>query len=287
VSSTPNVPQSQGEGSEPIETASTPRWILVAFLIVLAGLGYLGYASYAVRQDLRAAVDRLEQRSALLDAQLAQANDRVAELRGQLDVTSEKLGLTQQELARARALAQTIRKEQRTADEQLLSQLTQTRQQTQEKLGELSGQLSGTQSEVEATKQQLNATIGKLERAVGDLGIQSGLIARNREELEELKRLGERNYFEFDIRKSTQPEQIGPIRVRLKKVDTKRYRYTLDVYAGDKAIEKKDKTLYEPVQFYLQQGARWPYEIVVFELSKDRIAGYLSTPKAGAATSGL
>lgn len=287
MSSTPNVPQGQGEGSGPIETASTPRWILVAFVIVLAGLGYLGYTSYTIRQDLRAAVDRFEQRNALLEAQLAQANDRVADLRGQLDVTSEKLGLTQQELARARALAQTIRKEQRAADEQLISQLAQTRQQTQEKLGELSGQLSGTQSEVEATKQQLNATIGKLERAVGDLGIQSGLIARNREELEELKRLGERNYFEFDIRKSKQPEQVGPIRVRLKKVDTKRYRYTLDVYAGDKAIEKKDKTLYEPVQFYLQQGARWPYEIVVFELSKDRIAGYLSTPKAGAASSGL
>ncbi len=287
MSTAPNVPQGQGDGGGQIETASTPRWIIVAFLIVLVALGYLGYASYATRRDLRAEVDRLEQRSALLDAQLSQANDRVAELQGQLDVTSEKLGLTQQELARARSLAQAIRKEQRAADEQLLTQLAQTRQQTQEKLGELSGELSGTQSEVEATKQQLDATISKLERAVGDLGIQSGLIARNREELEELRRLGERNYFEFDIRKTKQPEQIGPIRVRLKKVDTKRYRYTMDVYAGDKAIEKKDKTLFEPVQFYFEQGARWPYEIVVFELTKDRIAGYLSTPKAGAATPGM
>jgi hypothetical protein len=286
--STPsNLPQDQASGGGQIETAATPRWIFVAFIVVLAALGYLGYASYSTRQELRSQVDRLEQRNALLEAQLAQASDRVAQIRGQLDVTSEKLGLTQQELARARALAQSIRKEQIAADEQLRTQLSETRQRTQEQLGALSGELSGTKSQVEATRQQLDATLSKLERAIGDLGVQSGLIARNREELEELKRLGERNYFEFDLRKTRDPQPVGPIRVRLKKVDTKHYRYTLDVYTGDKAIEKKDKTLYEPVQFYVQQGARWPYEIVVFELSKDRIVGYLSTPKSGAAASGL
>jgi hypothetical protein len=110
------------------------------------------------------------------------------------------------------------------------------------------------------------------------MGVMSGLIARNHEDLEELKRRGERNYYEFELRKSKTPSRVGPIMVRLKDVNTKRSRYTLDVIAEDKPIEKKDKTVGEPVQFLVGRQ-RPPYELVVFELSKDRAVGYLSTPK--------
>ncbi|MGC2419241.1 MAG: hypothetical protein WA434_15970, partial [Candidatus Acidiferrales bacterium] len=98
----------------------------------------------------------------------------------------------------------------------------------------------------------------------------------------ELKRLGERDIFEFSLKKSKNPDHVGPIQVQLRKVDTKHYRYTLNVIADDKSIEKKDKTVGEPVQFYVR-GARAPYEIVVFDLTKDTAKGYLSTPKSAQA----
>ena len=110
------------------------------------------------------------------------------------------------------------------------------------------------------------------------MGVMSGLIARNKEEVEELKRRGERNIFDFDIKKSNNAQKVGPILIRLKKVDSKKSRYTMDVIADDKTIEKKDKNALEPVQFYTRSTHQL-YEIVVFDTSKDKISGYLSTPK--------
>jgi chromosome segregation ATPase len=203
-------------------------------------------------------------------------------MKGQLDVTSQKLGLTQEELARARSLTQTIRKEQKTSDERLVAQIGQVKQESETKIGQVSTELGGAKTDIESTKKDLEATKSKLEHSVGDMGVMSGLIARNREDLEELKRRGERNIFEFDLRKSKTPQKVGPIQLKLQKVDTKRYKYTMVVYADDKTIEKKDKTVNEPVQFYVK-GAHGPYEVVVFEVSKDRTTGYLSTPKEAVA----
>jgi len=213
-----------------------------------------------------------------LTAQMEQTNSRMADIKGQLDVTSQKLGLTQEELARARSMAQSIRKEQKTSSEQLTQQIGQVKSESEAKIGQVSTDLGGAKTDIESTKKDLESTKGRLERTVGDLGVQSGLIARNREEVEELKRRGERNIFEFTITKSKAPQRVGPIQAKLDKTDTKKYRYTMTVYADDKSIEKKDKTVNEPVQFYVK-GARAPYEIVVFEVSKDKAVGYLSTPK--------
>jgi hypothetical protein len=98
--------------------------------------------------------------------------------------------------------------------------------------------------------------------------------------VEELKRLGERDIFEFSLKKAKIPQHVGPIQVVLRKTDTKHYKYTMDVVADDKNIEKKDRTVGEPIQFYVR-GARAPYEIVVFDVGKDDAKGYLSTPKVG------
>jgi hypothetical protein len=155
-------------------------------------------------------------------------------------------------------------------------------QDTSTKLGQVATEISGTKSDVAATKADLEATKSKLQSTVGDLGVQSGLIARNHDEVEELKRLNERDIFEFDLNKQQGIQHVGPIQVKLSKVDTKRFKYTMNVVADDKAIEKKDKTVGEPVQFYVR-GTRSPYEIVVFEVSKDHAKGYLSTPKGGGA----
>ncbi len=264
-----------------VETSPTPRWIIVVFVVVFALVGYLLYADHQARTKLEASLTQSSERARVLAAQMDQTNARVAELKGQMDVTSQKLGLTQAELARARSLAQMIRKEQKASDEKLVSQIGQMKQESESKIGQVSTELGGAKSEIATTRKDLEETRSKLERTIGDLGVQSGLIAHNREDLEELKRRGERNIFEFDLRKSKTPRRVGPVQLTLQKVDIKRFKYTMTVNADDKLIEKKDKTVNEPVQFYTK-GSRAPYEVVVFEVSKDRAVGYLSTPKDAA-----
>jgi hypothetical protein len=132
--------------------------------------------------------------------------------------------------------------------------------------------------EVAQTKSTLNSTLNDLKSVRGDLGVQSGLIATNAKELAALREMGERNYQEFAFTKSNKPQKIGNILVALKKTDPKRNKYTLEVIADDRKIEKKDKYINEPVQFYVQ-GARLPYEIVVNEVQKDKVVGYLAIPK--------
>jgi hypothetical protein len=276
MSTTPNVPESRESYS--YETSPTPRWILIVIIVLFLLVGYLLYAAYATRTKVATDLGKANHDTARLTAQLEQTNARVAELKGQLEVTSQKLGLTQEELARARSLAQSIRKQQKESDERLVAKIGEVKQESETKIGQVSSELGGAKTDIETTKKDLEATKSKLERTIGDLGVQSGLIARNREEVEQLKRLGERNIFEFDLHKSKTASRVGPVQLTLQKADVKKFRYTMTVYADDKSIEKKDKTVNEPVQFYVK-GARAPYEIVVFEVSKDRTVGYLSTPK--------
>ena len=265
-----------------VESSALPRWVILLFVIAFAFSGYLLYANYQDRQATAKNLTDANTKTQALAAELDKTNSRIADLKGQLDVTSQKLGLTQDELARARGLAQNIKKAQEASDTQLRQQIGEVQQDATTKIGAVSTQLTGTQSDVAATKADLEATKGKLQTAVGDLGVQSGLIATNHDEVEELKRLGERAIFEFSLSKSQKsPQHVGPIQVSLKKVDDKHFKYTVNVVADDKTIEKKDRTVGEPIQFYVR-GARAPYEIVVFDLTKDSAKGYLSAPKGGA-----
>src|ERR1700674_4456892 len=277
MSSTPNTP---GEQTTIVESSALPRWVILLFVVAFAFSGYLLYANYQDRQATAKNLSDANSKTQALAAALDKTNSRIADLKGQLDVTSQKLGLTQDELARARGLAQSIKKDQQKSDQQLREQIGAVQADTATKFGQVTTDLSGTKSEADATKADLDATKGKLSSTIGDLGVQSGLIARNHDEVEELKRLGERDIFEFNLNKASKaPEHVGPIQMALRKVDTKHYRYTLNVVADDKSIEKRDKTVGEPIQFYVR-GARAPYEIVVFDLTKDGAKGYLSTPKS-------
>lgn len=260
------------------ETPGTPRWIPIALIAAFALVGYALYANHMDHQEMSSHFAQDDQRAQALTAQLDKTNSRLADLKGELEVTSQKLGLTQDELARARALAQTIRKEQKEGDEQLHAQIGQVQQEATTKIGEVSTELNGTKTDVEATKKDLDATKGKLERSIGDLGVASGLIAKNHDDVEQLKRLGERNIYEFSLEKGKTAQHVGPIQVELRKVDPKKFRFTLNVIADDKTIEKRDKTVGEPVQFYVK-GTHAPLEIVVFDLGKNKASGYLSTPK--------
>ena len=283
MSISPNVPEPSGHETSLYEASPTPRWIIAAFVAAFALCGYLVYANITAKNEVKAALDQANSKLTVMTAQIDQTNSRVADLKGQLEVTTQKLGFTQAELAQARTLAQGIRESQKQSDEKLAAQIGQVQKDTDTKLGQVNTDLSGAKTDISATKDDLEATKAKLTSAVGDLGVQSGLIARNQEELDQLKRSGERNIFELHLTRSKTPTHVGPIQVTLTKTDPKKFKYTLLVVADDKAIEKKDKTADEPVQFYVK-GVPKPYEIVVFDVTKDKINGYLSTPKdAGSA----
>jgi septal ring factor EnvC (AmiA/AmiB activator) len=266
-----------------VETSALPRWVILLFIVAFALVGYLFYQNYNDRQAARAALDAADKKAQAVDQEFGKTNARIADLQAKLEVTTQKLGLTQDELARARGLAQSIKKDQQQSDQQLRQQIGAVQADTTTKFGQVTTELTGTKNDVAATRADLDATKTKLQSTVGDLGVQSGLIARNHDEVEELKRLGERDIFEFSLKKEKNPQHVGPIQVALRKVDTKHYKYTVDVVADDKNIEKKDRTVGEPIQFYVR-GARAPYEIVVFDLGKDEAKGYLSTPKSASAT---
>jgi chromosome segregation ATPase len=278
MSISPNVPEPSGSESNLYEAGATPRWIIAVFVVAFAVMGFLLYEGNATKDKLESDLARATAKEQIMSVQIDQTNSRVADLKGQLEVTTQKLGFTQAELAQARSLAQNIRQSQKESDDKLTAQIGQVKQDTESKLGQVSTDLTGAKTDINATKEDLEATKAKLTSAVGDMGVQSGLIARNQEELDQLKRSGERNIFELHLTRSKTPTHVGPIQVTLTKTDPKKFKYTLMVVADDKTIEKKDKTADEPVQFYIK-GATKPYEIVVFDVTKDKVNGYLSTPK--------
>jgi septal ring factor EnvC (AmiA/AmiB activator) len=260
------------------EKTGLPRWVGVLFVVAFALLGWLCYAAYSQNQALHRDQDTANKKMQALSDELDKTNGRFADLKGQLEVTEQKLGLTEDELARARSLAQNVRKQQRASDAKFRKALGDQQADTANKFGQVNSQLSSTQTDLSATKADLASTKNRLMSTIGDLGVQSGLIARNHSEVEELRAMGERDIFEFTLQKSKHMQHVGPIQMELRKVDQKHYRYTMNVLADDKNIEKKNKDVDEPVQFYVQ-GARAPYEIVIFKLGKNEAHGYLSTPK--------
>jgi len=184
-------------------------------------------------------------------------------------------------IARAEQLTRKIQEEQAKVQQQVSSEISEVKQSASAanaKIADVSTDVGGVKSQVTATQEELQKTISDLKSARGDLGVQSGLIATNASELQALRRLGERNYFEFKLGKTKSPQRVGDVTLMLRKTDPKKNKFTVDVMADDKLTEKKDKNLNEPVQFYTSK-AKQPYELVVNSISKDLIVGYLATPK--------
>lgn len=225
-----------------------------------------------VRENQSVNVAASKQRMESLQDELEAARRQAQMAVGQAKVDAEK---------HAEELARRLEQQQKAVEQSLRTEVSKVEQTATTKIGEVSSEVSNVKTEVSNTKSELDKTIADLKSTRGDLGVQSGLIATNASELTALKRLGERNYFDINLGKTKGPVRIGDILVQLKKADTKRNRYTIDVVADDKKVEKKDKGVNEPVQFYTSK-ARQPYEIVINEVKKDLIVGYLATPKVQA-----
>ena len=243
----------------------------VLAVIALTAATYL----FLELRDARKQIGALQARVGELGAQASSADKKTRDLdlglaavRGQTAAIGERAGVTEAELERTAAAARQLRDEQRKGLESIAN---------------LGGEVGTVKDDVAASRAAIEQTQAQLQRAIGDLGEQSGLIARNAEEVAALKRTNLRDYFEFDLRKAKKPSAVGPVAVRLKDADPKRHKFNMVLVVDDVEIEKKDKTLLEPVQFY-RKGSRQLNEVVVFSVQKDRITGYLSTPKAGAAT---
>ena len=187
----------------------------------------------------------------------------------------------QEAIARAEQIGKQIEAEQAKVQQQVSSEISDVKQSAQAanaKIADVSTDVGGVKTQVTNTQAELQKTIADLKSTRGDLGVQSGLIATNASELQALRRLGERNYFEFKLGKTKAPQRVGDITLMLRKTDPKKNKFTVDVMADDKLTEKKDKNVNEPVQFYTSK-AKQPYELVINQVQKDMIVGYLTTPK--------
>jgi len=249
----------------------------------------LVYAVYQLHQADVAMKTEQEQASkqlALISQRLDESDSRIAQLMAELRVSSERLGLTQSELDRTRQIAARIREEQQQRVKELTHQLEQKaeaeqlaalQQQTTSRLGALSGDVSATRQEVATVNKDVTETRQEVSELKLKLSEYGTLIARNGEELAYLRRKGERDYFEFHMRKGDY-QQVSDLRLKLKKTDTKKQRVDIEYIADDRKLKRDKVNVNEPVQVYVG-GVRTPYEIVVNQVQKDRIIGYVSAPK--------
>jgi DNA repair exonuclease SbcCD ATPase subunit len=269
--------------TEPIvvaERSASGAFIGAVVVACLLGIGALAWC-YGLQNHLTAD----EQKLAAADKRSDELNEQLESTKARLSATAETLsqnvGATQKQIdARADAIMAT-QKAQNAATARLAEQ-----QQTAEKqIGAVSNDVAsvktdvgGVKTDVATTRSDLETTKSQLQRVVGDAGVMSGLIATNHDELEQLKHKGDRNYLEFSLQKGAKPTLLSSITLQLKKVDEKHGRYTLNVSSDDRNIEKKDKNLDEPVQFYTGKTPVL-YELVVNNIEKNKVSGYLSIPK--------
>ncbi len=193
---------------------------------------------------------------------------------------ASKLGMTEQEFqTRLASRTAQLEKQQRAAEQRLAEQQKEAIGQVSSDVAGVKTDLGGAKTDIASTKTDLEATKMKLESTIGDLKVQSGLVAHNAEELEYLKHKGDKNYVEFTLIRGQKPTPVSTVSLELKKLDPKKGKFTMNVLADDKTIEKKDRNMMEPLQFYTGRD-RQLYELVVFSMDKNKVTGYISTPKS-------
>ena len=254
----------------------------------LALVGLQGYGLMSMRGTVEERMGSIEREMQVMQSQ---DNTKITQLSSDLEVVTQRMGITAQELQQAHSLAEQLKQENAKTAQRLRNELAakadakavnQFREEAATKLNEVQqdattkfGAVSG---EVQVVRTDLDATRTDLANSRKDLSDVRSEIARNAGELAQLRLRGERDYIEFDMNKGKQFERIGDVQVQLKKADVKRQKYTVMIQADDNRFEKKDRAANEPVTFLVGRD-RLRYEFVVNYVDKDRIRGYISTPQ--------
>lgn len=262
-----------------------------AFALSLGINGYQGVRLHDVNKEVGGVQRQVTELQASLGNIDKTLNDNLGLVRTDLDsarketqASVSKAAMAAQAAARRHAdtIVSNLAKSEEEKAKQMteeLSQVKETTIQANSKIADVTTDVGTVKQDVVKTQSELQTTIADLRRATGDMGVMSGLIATNAKELGALRELGDRNYVEFQIPRNGKAQKVGDIQLAVKKTDAKRSKFTVDVIADDRTIEKRDRTANEPVQFYVLSKARQPYELVVNEVTKESVKGYLAVPK--------
>src|SRR5580658_5208486 len=248
------------------------KWI-VSLLAVLYVAGSLFFLF-----NLRERIDELGKAQSSSNAQIADLGKRMQSAEADSETLAKQLGMTKKELASRSDQLQREQAAQRVSQQQLAEQQKQQISQVNGEVANVKTDVGGVKTDVASTKAELAAAEAKLQSAVGDLGVQSGLIANTRSDLEVLKHKGDRNYYEFTLLRGAKPQPVSTVSLQLRKTDPKKGKFTVDVTSDDKTIEKRDRNVAEPIQFYSGRDHNL-FELVVWTVDKNKATGYLSTPK--------
>jgi small-conductance mechanosensitive channel len=261
-------------------TTGTPRWVGLA-VAVLGGISLLGLGvgwsalnqAKGIEQTTQAS---LKQSNEALAQRLAKEDEINQQLQSDVKVVTDKLNVTHADLVAAR-------KQNKNAtvavDQKVTSLATSVKAElatkaSTEDINKLNGDVTGVKGDLDATKTSI-------QMARSEMGT---LIARNHDEIDQLRRMGQRDYFEFTVQRKGGATKVGTIQIQLKDTNTKKNRYTINVLADDNSFEKKDRSVNEPIFFYTG-GTRAALELVVNKVTKTTATGYLSIPKAAGAAS--
>ncbi|MBL0161819.1 MAG: hypothetical protein IPP47_32875 [Bryobacterales bacterium] len=280
---------------KPQTQSALPWWTAAigAGVFILGGLTYFQSAEVqSLRQDVTQLGLNQAKENAALRAIFAKSDQELQgvlrEFRTELASTRQQTteGMNKAQVAaarRAELIASQIEVRQKERSQQFTEELAKVRESHDDasnKINSITTEVGAVKTELETTRSNIQETRNDLQRVRGDMGMMSGLVATNSKEIQILRELGDRDIFEFTLMKSAGLQQVGDVRLLLKKADTGRNRYTLELLSDDKRVEKKDKSLNEPVQFYTSSRAsKQPYELVVNEVRKNAIVGYLARPK--------
>jgi len=265
-----------------VENRSGASWqlpaIIVLGLVAVGGLAFgwnanskLDSTQQAVATQVNTLKQGVEQDMSSLKDRVVQDEKANADLQGDLKVVTDKLKITQGQLKKARS-------ETAKAVEETTTKLTALDTSVHTELAAKAGSddLKNVDTKVGGVRTDLDTTREDLKMARSEMGT---LIARNHDEIDQLRRLGERDYVEFTIAGKNKPQKVGNLTVELKGVNEKRGQYSVAMTAEDRRLEKKNRAMNEPVFFYLS-GTKIPEELVINKIGKDTISGYVSIPKA-------
>jgi len=263
----------EGEQIHVEAESNAGKWVLTGLAVVVVAAS--AYAHYAAHESMQ----KLNQDLKASQAQVKDLQARMENAEAQEEALARQAGMTKKELVERAAQLQA---QEKAAESRLEAEQKQEGAQISAVTGDIAGvktDVGGVKTDVASTKADLEATKAKLQSTIGDLGVQSGLIATTRDDLDVLKHKGDRNYYEFTLNKGAKPQPVATVSLQLKKTDGKHGKFTMDVTSDDKTIEKKDRNIAEPIQFYSGRD-HLLFELVVWTVDKNQATGYLSAPKS-------